>query len=818
MSTPTAFSRSLLAVLFAAACSLLFAACSGSLEDCLDCRINDQLFYERSEVRVNPGSAEVAQGETTTAQVTVVYADPYETMFTSYHFAGLTVVGTPPGLQVDLIPVPGLTENRVQGPVGSPGCTAAELSATAAEVAGLLCAHYTVRVTASAQAEDTTIQLSAQWATTQGQVIERLGTLRIALPRAPPPPAGPDFQVAVGGPTAAGIYGTRGTLPVSISRTGGFAEDVTLEFDGLASGIVGTFTVEPVPTDRRNLELQIPARYAGGGRVDLRVTARAPSGLTKVVNFSPYIEPLFKLILQPENATLTTAAPLRVEIGLKAGDLFRSPSIGPVELSISPTTPLPDGVTARFLSDPMPVVPVLPVQTVSSILQLVTDGRPPGVMGPLQIRGTARGVPPDFDGVAPFIEVTLNLNVLAGQLWQYVGNNLTYGTRESDVIGIGLQSNDRPAFAWKEGAGGQRVYMRRFDGANFAPSPPRVDLGFGLVAPSLFVTGGIDDASFALTATDAGQVAFTYDGGARLALGRAGPAAVEWSVGPPLVVGDPADPATTRARSPRVATGAVADAVVVSYIREANAATTTGGVLHVLRAFGNGVLSPLPTSLPGGSLNASPTGSVVRHSNALALRADGNPWVAWIEEPTTAGQPLKLFVRAYDGNDWGPAIEVPTGGAPVGASVQILVEPSGMVVVAWLVGSPAQLRLARYDPSSQDWRQLDTTDTGRATLNVTASFSAADVHLARQPDGRLLATWTEGGADQRVWIKRLEANGSWAVVGTTVSQFDRYAKTPRIVSDNNNRLYVAWATYAAGQNPSTFLAYAEIDVALWIFP
>ena len=126
----------------------------------------------------------------------------------------------------------------------------------------------------------------------------------------------------------------------------------------------------------------------------------------------------------------------------------------------------------------------------------------------------------------------------------------------------------------------------------------------------------------------------------------------------------------------------------------------------------------------------------------------------------------------------------------------------------------------RYDPSNQGWTRLDNTGNAAGSLNVTALSPALDVHLAREPgaQGRLLVTWTEGGAFPAVWIKRQNANGSWALVGTTVSQADRWAKTPRIVSDSNHRLYVAWATYAAGQNPSTFLPYAEIDVAQWIFP
>lgn len=782
------------------------ASCGGDPAGCDACAVEDFAFYRSTWLSADSGGVTVNAGEEASALVTVGWDEGLALTYTvDRSFTGVFIV--PPTAGVTLSPT---ADACVIQPGVSP--------------LGGRCRTFRLRVSADAIAAGVRqVTLSAIWgrgsppSPLDPRTIERVETFSVSL-AVPPPVVVPDFAVSVAA-AASAIYGTRATLPVTITRTGGFAEPVTLEFDGLTSGVRGSFAVEPMATDLRSLELQIPARYAGGGRVDLQVTARAPGGLTKVVNFSPYIETLFKLILQPQSATLTTAAPLQVDLGLKAGELFRTPSIGAVELSISPTTPLPPGVSARFLGDAMPVVPVLPVQTVTQVLQLVTDGRPPGVMGPLQIRGTARGVPPDYDGVAPFIEVTLDLTVAEGQFWQFVGNNLTYGTREADLIGMALQGDNRPAVGWLEGTSG-RVFMRRYDGTTFAPSPPLVDLGFGLVPPALSVASSILEASFALTAADAGQVAFTYDNGARLALGRAGLTSTGWSIGPPLVVGDPADAATSRARSPRVATGPVGDAVVVSYIREANASTTTGGVLQVVRTFGNGVLAPLPTSLPGGALNASPVGSVVRHATALALRADGNPWVAWIEEPTNAGLANKLWLRAYDGNDWGVAREVPTTGTPVGASVQLLVEPSGSVVVAWLVGNPAQLKLARYDPSGPSWTPLDNTGNGRGSLNVTALSPALDVHLAREPgaQGRLLVTWTEGGADPRVWIKRLGDDGVWRLVGTTVSQVDRWSKTPRIVSDGNRWLYVAWATYAAGQNPVTFLPYAEIDVAQWVFP
>ena len=789
--------------MLAAAAAALLAACVGSLSGTCDaiCVFADQTFYGATWLTASPSTVTVDAGVDASTKISAGRDEAVGSGSDFQRaFAGVSVVPPTPGITLEP------TNEACDVPAG-------------AVIATLECRTYRLVVSKEAiAAGNRMVTLSAVWllghgtTTSNERPVERVETFRVAVSAAPPTP---DFQLAVN--PVLGIYGTRATVPVSINRVGGFAEDVTIAFSGLTSGVVGSFAAEPVPTNRRNLELQIPARYAGGGRVDLRVTATTASGVTKTIDFSQYVEPLFKLILEPQTATLTAAAPLRIDLGVKAGDLFRTPSIGLVELSVSPSTPLPVGVTARFLDDTTPTVPVLPVQTVSRIVELVTDGRP-GVMGPVRIRGTARGVPPDADGVSPFIEVTLDLTVQTGQFWQFVGNNLTHvSSNDADVIGMGVQRDNRPAFAWlqRPGASPGFVYMRRFDGTTFASSPPIVTEPFSVYAPGLRPPGGIDEAGFALTVNDAGQVAFTYDRGASLGLGRATPAAVEWSVGPQFVVGDPANAATPRARSPRVATGPFADAVVVSYIREANA-TTSGGELHVLSTFGNGVLGPLPGTLSG-PLNANPSGTVLRNATALALRADGNPWVAWVEQPAAAG-PARLWLRSFDGSAWGPAIEAPTPGTPVGGSVQLLVEPSGMVVVAWLEGNPAQLKLLRYDPSSQAWTRLDSTGNGRGSMNVTADTPALDVHLARHPDGRLLVTWTEGGADPRVWIKRQDADGGWRLVGTTVSQVERWAKTPRIVSDANSRLYVAWATYTAGQNPGTVRPYAEIDVAQWIFP
>lgn len=776
------------------------ASCGLNLNICAECEKQDLVFYDQTWLIANPSSITVDPGQDASAMVTVGAErgidDPNNTH--SRQFQGVSVVP----------PTPGVTLTRNLG-----ACTTKPSGQPVSDFG--FCATFQLNINAAAiSAGVRDVTLSAIWFTYEGalpfprqnfaRTIERVETFRVSVTSSPPAVA-PDFQVAVGASTS-GVYGTRATLPVSITRIGGFAEDVTLAFNGLSSGLVGSFAIEPMPTDRRNLELQIPARYAGGGQVDLRITATATAGRQKVLNFSLFIDPLFRLGLLPAAATLTAASPLRIEVSLAPGQALRSPSIGTVELSISPSTPLPEGVTATFLEDAVPVVPELPVQAVTRTLLLVSDGVHPGVMGPLQIRGTAAGVPRDPDGALPFIETTLALTTVQGQSWQFVAGNLAYGVTDAEAVGLALQGNDRPAVAWLQGRADRVAYLRRFDGTTFAPSPSGAEAS-PLRAPS----GGIDEARFALSGGDVARIAFTYGGGAAMALGSSG---ATWTVGAPLVVGDPANAATPRARSPRIATGP-ANTVVVSYIREADAASS-GGELQVVQSSNGGPFAPMPGPGPGGALNVAATGKAVRNASALAVRADGRPWVAWVEQPADPATAARLWLRAHDGAAWGAAIEAPTPGTPVGPSLQLLVEPSGMVVVAWLEGSPARVKLMRYDPASQTWTALNDTRNGRGSLNITAFLPALDMHLSRQPDGRLLVAWTEGGADPRVWIKRQEADGSWVLVGTTVSPQFVWSKTPFLVGDTSNRLHVAWAQHLAGRGPETPAPEAGVHVAQWI--
>ena len=139
------------------------------------------------------------------------------------------------------------------------------------DLAQYVCHDWLLTVSADDAAYGRRITLSAQWSGKNG-VIERLEYFHVSVlgvPGAPPPP--PDFQLAVGTATG-GAYATLpAVVPVSITRVGGFAEAVTTYvFDAMGSGITGSFAVDPASTDRRNLQLDIPQKYAAGGLVNLK--------------------------------------------------------------------------------------------------------------------------------------------------------------------------------------------------------------------------------------------------------------------------------------------------------------------------------------------------------------------------------------------------------------------------------------------------------------------------------------------------------------------------------------------------------------------
>lgn len=756
-----------------------------SCQPCNVCSDADETFLAATDLIVNPPSLVVNFGEPASTEVTLIYDAGFQDAGGgSYQFNSLTVVEAHPGRTLTLTGEPCVVPPRP----GQPFIDGA-------------CVSYRLVLRADTVPAEGRVTLLARWLiTSSGRVVTREAHFFTTRPVVPPRP---DFQLAIG--TAPnGIYATRGHLPVSIERTGGFAAPVDIQFDGLGSGITGSFAPNPNVSDSDLLTLRLPARYGAGGIVPARLHGSG-GGLDRTKGFTLRIEPLFTMALDPPSANLRNDRPLDIDVTLTF-DPFGSPlalSERPIELSVPN---LPVGVTAVFLPDALPRPPAFPQNSVTRRLRLSTDGSFTA-RDDLQVRATALVVEADAAGERPYVEARLDLAVTAGLLWEFVGTNMSYGTTDSDMVGIAMQSNNLPVIAWLQGRGNQRLYLKRFDGTTFNPSPPG-EPPPGLAAPS----GTFGEASFALTPADLAKVAFTYDSGTRLAIASAGPA---WLLGAELIFGDPLVAASGRAQSPRLAANSN-EALTISYILAPNAAQS-GGDLIVRRSQGAGALSVLAGPGPNGSLNAEAGARVLRDSSALALRPDGNAWVAWIEQPADPALPAALWLRWHDGNAWRGALRAPTTKPLVAASVQLLVEPSGLVVVSWLEDSPAQLKLARLDPASNTWTALSNTGNGVGSLNIGSSEPARDTSLARDASGRLLVAWTEGGLNPRVWIKRQNADTTWGLVGSAASSPQGPTKTPRIVSDANNRLFGAYAQYYAGTDPTSLNPRADIYVVRWTY-
>lgn len=773
--------------------ALLLAACGGETRNVF----RDFDFYSHTAIVVSPGDTVVNPGEDASAQVTVMYQPDID-----YPFVAAAVVGTPaPGAGTPPAPVTAalvfVREER---------CTVAEQPTAEPQ---LTCRRYTLNVHTEAAATSVgTITLSALWQGAPTFVsapapIERLGYFNVSLP---PRPAVPDFGVEVQGvaPTDPPIYATRALDYVQITRAGGFADPVTLAFDAMGSGIVGTFACEP--TERCRLDLHLPAVYAAGGTARLRVTATS-GAVQRSVEFVQRIAPLFAVTLSPADATLTsaTSSDIRVTVSVDPSSPFYTLGLGRVDLE---APDLPPGVSATWEPDAQ-VRLTAAAPSVERTLRLSTDGRTPYLVSQ-QVRGTAVNHSPDPAGVLPSVQGTLTLNVADGELWDFVDRGASYALTENDAIGIALQRTgpnlNQPAIAWLEGRPGSRsVYLKRFDGATFNASPSPGP-GNGLVP----TTGlAFEEARMAMTASDVAKVAVTVSAGARegaqVVLGTLGGPA--WSS--TTIYGAPFG---SHARSPRIAAG-VGEAYALAYLIETDPAVSSGQLFVHASTTGG---APVP--LPGphaGAINAAPDGRVLRDATAIALRGDGNPWVAWIEQPLVG--PTKLWLRGWDGASWGPVLGVPTGRAPVAGSLQLLVDGAGQLVFAWLESSPAKLKVAQLDPASLRWTFLDAPGRADGSLNIVDDQAAHDVSLALDARGRLVVAWTEGGSAPSLWVKRLNAGTGWGLLGTAIST--RPSKSPFIVSDSNGNLFTAFTQYLRlGQDLSSGHVDTDVFVARWRFP
>jgi hypothetical protein len=800
--------RTLAVLALAGFASLALSSC-GQQGFCLECQVEDREFYESTSLVVRPGSARLRAGDTQSAEVLLVFGNPdTRSNAPPYELRNISVVTPlPSGIAATLDGQDSVTDlaGRIRF------CRPDELPPEFAGRPGnFQCGRFLLSVTAQTDAlESREVVLSAQW-TREGSatVIELLGTLAVLSADTV------GFDLAVGA-AAGGSYAVRTTLPVSIAHRGTAEPPVTLRFDPGSSGITGRFEPNPAPGPTASLVLDIPARYAGGETVPLRIAGSSGS-FEASRDFRLRIEPLVAMTVTPPHAVVAYDAPLNVQVDLafsETGPFAAAPP--PITLSHGP---LPPGATAQFLPDATPAA-FGAGRTVSRTLR-ITGALEAYVSGGLEIAATLGGIT-DLAGQSPVVRWNMSLQFAGAPQWEYLENGASYLLTEAEVVGIAMQATNRPAIAWLEGRAGhpptaatptapaspgtpgtRKVYVKRFDGTAFvaSPSPGQAN---ALVAPS----NDIDEARFALTAAEVAKVAFTFDDGAGLGLGSAG---TSWTIDRIATPGAPA-----RVRSPRVA--AVGETVAVSYLVEADGPTARSD-LFVTRAVGAGVQTVLAGPHPGGSMQRDPAGRVLRGTPALAMRANGHPVVAWIEQPADPLQASALWLRAFDGTGWGPAIAVPV--TPMltlaSAPVQLAVEASGTVVVAWLEGDPARLKVSRCDLASATCTAQANTGNGQGSLNVSTAQPARDHGLALDSLGRIVVAWTEGGVRPQLRVKRQNADTTWSQIGPVIDL--QTTRTPRIVGDANALLYLTYTRFYGGDDLLAPLPETDIFVVRWPHP
>ena len=590
--------------------SALLASCGGGSMDFFGDLDDDLTFYADTAVTVNPGGAELTRGQQTTAMVTVRHKGEID------QYPSLTVLDPAiPGVAISLVPM----FQHVQ--TGYRHCGAHEIPA-GEDPAPYYCYDWQLIVAADASATHVgRLTLSALWGG-RGGMIERVAHFDVNLVGLPASGT-PDYALAV--VPLAKVYAPRGAIAVTVARQAGFAADVHLSLDAMGSEITGTFTPNPVPAgvSTAQLLLEMPAHMAGGYFTQLKVNGSG-GGIDRSWQFGQLVDPLYTVKLATSDggpAVLTPTQPLDLEVTITFDPYGPFSVVGPGRIDLSLPDP-PPGVTVQWLPDARPTS-VMPAELVLR-RTLRLSGARDALNGDLKVRATAAQLPTDSatPPAAPFVEAKLPIRVDPALAWEYVSNGAAYDLNVNDAIGIGMQSDNRPAVAWMEGpsSGDKWIYVKRFDGTSFVPSPPSTapDHG-GMTIPGR----RIEQARMAMSGNDDANVAFTYrlneqEGGR---VGRA----VNRRVDGAWIVNDEVFslPPEQHARSPRIAAG-LNDQLALSYLVETGI-PAGAGLLLVRSRLAAGPLVALPGPQIGDSINVSSSGQVLRDTPSIALAQRRQP-------------------------------------------------------------------------------------------------------------------------------------------------------------------------------------------------
>ncbi|MBK7217604.1 MAG: VWA domain-containing protein [Candidatus Promineofilum sp.] len=209
-----------------------------------------------------------------------------------------------------------------------------------------------------------------------------------------------------------------------------------------------------------------------------------------------------------------------------------------------------------------------------------------------------------------------------------------------------------------------------------------------------------------------------------------------------------------------------------------------------------------PGSAGGGGISNNSGDSL---APAIAVGTGGAVYVAWSD---TSGGDAEIYLRRWDGNAWGELGGSATGGgiSNNGSDSQapaLAVGADGRPWVAWHDGANREIYVRRWNGTT--WAEVGAgSATGGGISDTPRNSSWVDLRLAA--DGSAVAVWVEArpGNDE-VYARRWDG-ADWVALGDSaagggISNTPGRSGRPALALDGAGRPWVAWAeTHNNGQD------------------
>ena len=206
---------------------------------------------------------------------------------------------------------------------------------------------------------------------------------------------------------------------------------------------------------------------------------------------------------------------------------------------------------------------------------------------------------------------------------------------------------------------------------------------------------------------------------------------------------------------------------------------------------------------------------------ALAVSAQGRPWLAWADDSSGAGE---IYVRRWNGLAWE---EAPGGSASGGGISQtaadsqqpaLAVAPNGWAYAAWRDAAAGnnEIYVRVFDGGGWSAVGPGSASGGGISQNGTDSFDPA---LAVAPDGSPWVAWANVYAgDYEIYVRRWngaawEEAGPGSAAGGGISNNATDSTDPAIAFGADGTPYVAWADGVSG---STSIYVRRWNGAAWV--